>query len=234
MKGMVHQVHGRSRSDVKDQETLEKTTVCEDKRSTVGMLGSCPLYYRSPAKQFLSLETRLSKNVEMGTAYSDLIKTGKDSGYIRKLDPIEICDTRNDSRWYVPHHPVFNPNKHGKERRLSNADSENEGLSLNKNLLIGPDLLQNLKGIIYRFEMSADFDKMFLQVKVPVADAKCLRLFGEKINLMTYQPMSTPATFSVPWIPLLLRIMPIYRAPPRITKTNIPMLKNSQTQFFQG
>ena len=178
-------VDGRSRSDVKALETLEKTTVCEDNRYTVEMLCDClrstlPNNYRSAVMQFLSLETRLSKNAELKTAYSDTIKSDEDYGYIRKLCRIGICETRNDPQWYVPHHPVINPNKPGKVRRVCNAASEFEGFSLNKNLLVGPDLLQNLIGIICRFReqpflKSADIEAMFLQVKVPAADSKCLR-----------------------------------------------------------
>ena len=193
-------VDGRSRSDVKALETLKKTTVCEDNSHTVGMLWGCPRStlpnnYRSAVKHFLSLETRLSKNDELKTAYSDTIKTDKNSGYIRKLDPIEICETRNDPQWYVPHHPVINPNKPGKVRRVCNAASEFEGFSLNKILLVGPDLLQNLIGIICRFRekpfgMSANFETMFLQVKVPDADAKCLRFLwreNQSYDLSTYE-----------------------------------------------
>ena len=143
----------------------------------------------------MSLETRLSKNAELKTAYSDTIKTDEDSGYIRKLDPIEICETRNDPQWYVPHHPVINSNKPGKVRRVCNAASEFEGFSLKKNLLVGPNLLQNLIGIfcLFRekpFGMSADIEAVFLQVKVPVADAKCLRfIWREKKfdDLSTYE-----------------------------------------------
>ena len=114
-------VDGRSRSDVKALETLEKTTVRELNRYTVGMLWGCPRStlpnnYRSAVKPFLSLETQLSKNAELKTSYSDTIETDEESGYIRKLDPIEICETRNDPQWYVPHHPVINPNKPGKVR----------------------------------------------------------------------------------------------------------------------
>ena len=164
------------------------------------MLWSCPRStlpnnYRSAVKQFLSLETRLSKNAKLKTAYSDTIKTDEEPGYIRKLDSIEICGTRNDRPWYVPHHPVINPNKPGKVRRVCKAASEIEGFSLNKNSLVGPDLLQNLIGFICRFRekpfgMSADIEAMFLQVKVPVADANCQR-FIWRINqlddLSTYE-----------------------------------------------
>ena len=164
----------------------------------------------------------------MKTAYSVTIETDEESGYIRKLDAIEIFETRNDPQWYVPHHPKINPNKHGKVRRVCNAASEFEGFSLNKTLLVGPYFFQNLIGIICRFRrepfrMSADIEAMFLQVKLPVADAKYL-FFGEKINLMICQPMSTPATFSVPRIPLRVRIM-LYNAQPRTTRTNFPNIR---------
>ena len=174
-------VDGRSRSDVKALEIFKKTTVCEDNRYTVGNLWGCARStlsnnYRSAVMQFLSLETRLSKIAEMKAAYSDTIKTDEESGYIRNLDPIEICETRKDPQWYVSHYPVVNPIKPGKVRRVCNAANEFEGFSLNKNLFVGLDLLQNLIGIRAKpFGMSADMEAVLLQVKVPVADAKCLR-----------------------------------------------------------
>ena len=176
---------GRSRSDVKALETLEKTTRCENDRYTVGMLwnsprSSLPNNYRSAVKQFLSLENRLAKNPELKASYSDTIKTDHDSGYIRILEPAELQNTRNDHQWYLPHHPVINPNKPGKFTRVCNAASEFEGQSSNKSLFIGPNLLQNLVGIIFRFRekpfgMSVDIEAMFLQVQVPPEDAKCIR-----------------------------------------------------------
>ena len=67
----------------------------------VGTFWSCrrstlPNNYRSAVKLFLSLEIRLSKNAELKTAYSDKIKTDEEPSYIRKQDPIEICESRND------------------------------------------------------------------------------------------------------------------------------------------
>ena len=61
-------------------------------------------------------------------------------------------------------------------RRVCNATSEFEGLSLNKSIFIEPDLFQNLVGIFREkpFGMSADIEAMFLQVQVPPEDAKCL------------------------------------------------------------
>ena len=94
-------VDGRSRSGVKALESLEKTTHCENDRYTVGMLWNSPRFsfpnnYRSAVKQFVSLENRLSQNPELKDVYSDTIKTDKDSGYIRILEPTELQDTRNE------------------------------------------------------------------------------------------------------------------------------------------
>ena len=33
-------------------------------------------------------------------------------GYVRKLDEIELKESKDDEKqWYVPHHPVKNPHK---------------------------------------------------------------------------------------------------------------------------
>ena len=143
----------------------------------------------------MSLENRLAKNPELKDAYSDTIKTDKDSGYIRILEPAELQNTRNDPQWCLPHHPVIKPNKPGKVRRVCNAASEFEGQSLNKSPFIGPDLLQNLVGIVFRFRekpfgMSADIEAMFLQVQVPPEDAKCLRFVwreNQSDEIYTYE-----------------------------------------------
>ena len=92
----------------------------------------------------------------------------------------ELEAKKSERQWYVPHHPVENPNKPGKVRRVCNAASKFRGISLNDNLLTGPDLLQNLIGIIFRFReqkiaITADIEAMFLQVKVPSEDCKVLR-----------------------------------------------------------
>ena len=193
-------VDGRSRSDVKALETLEKTTHCENDRYTVGMLWNSPRSrlpnnYRTAVKQFLSLENRLAKNPELKDAYSDTMKTDKDSGYIRIIEPTGLQQTKNEPQWYLPHHPVINPNKPGKVRRVCNAASEFEGQSLNKSLFIGPGLLQNLVGIIFRFRekpfgMSKDIESLFLQVQVPPEDAKCLRFVwreNQSDEISTYE-----------------------------------------------
>ena len=66
------------------------------------------------------------------------------------VKPVEMQAPPPESIWYLPHHPVTNPNKPGKVRRVANAASKFRGESLNLNLLTGPDLLNNLVGVLLR------------------------------------------------------------------------------------
>ena len=89
---------------------------------------------------------------------------------------------RSKREWYLPHHPVLNPNKPGKVRRVLNGAALFHKQSLSSPLMAGPDLLQNLLYIILKFRqnqyaVSADFEAMFLQVGVPDKDQTSLRFF---------------------------------------------------------
>ena len=99
--------------------------------------------------------------------------------------------------WYLPHHPVLNPNKPGKVRRVCNAASKYKEVFLNDKLLAGPDLLHGLIGMIIRFRegpiaLTADIESMFLQVQVPEQDRSCLRFLwrprtNESVQIYEYQ-----------------------------------------------
>ena len=127
-----------------------------------------------------SLEYRLEKKPELQKFYQDTNKVDVEKGFVRILKQEELEATKLERQWYVPHHPVENPNEPGKVRRVCNAPSKFRGISLNDNLLTGPDLLQNLIGIFFTFReqniaVTADIEAMFLQVKVPPEDCEMLR-----------------------------------------------------------
>ena len=126
-----------------------------------------------------SLEYRLEKKPELKKFYQDSIKVDVEKGFVRILKQEELGATKLERQWYVPHHPVENLNKPGKLRRVCNAASKFRGPSLIDNLSTGPDLLQNLIGINFRFReqkiaITADIEAMFLQKKVPPEDCKVL------------------------------------------------------------
>ena len=110
-----------------------------------------------------------------------------EKGFVVNLDETEPENTKSDFQWYVPHLPVLNPNKTEKVRRVCNAASKFGGVSLNDKLIAVPDLLQQQIGIIFRFRekqiaFTADVEAMFLQVKVPLADCKVLKISWERNN----------------------------------------------------
>ena len=80
-------------------------------------------------------------------------------------------------------------------RKVLNGAAKFHGTSLNKSLLTGPDLLQNLIHVLLRFRqhqfaVSADVEGMFLQVGVPDCDQPSLRFLWREeptTNVVVYQ-----------------------------------------------
>ena len=178
-------VSGRSKEDEKALQMLEQTTKFDGERYEVGLLWKrndsfLPNNYSSALSQMKSLEYRLETKPEFKKFNQDSIKVDIEKGFVRILKQEELESTKLERQWYVAHHPVENPNKPGKMRRVCNAASKFRGVSLNDNFFTGPDLLQNLIGIIFRFReqeiaITGDIEAMFLQVKVPPEDCKVLR-----------------------------------------------------------
>ena len=130
-------------------------------------------------KQLYSLEKRLAHDPGLARAYRDTISNNLEKGYCKKLSSKE-ASTPVKRQWFLPHHPVINPNKPGKVRRVLNAASSYKGTSLNDQLLTGPNLLNSLIGILMRFReervaLSAEIESMLSQVVVPAEDQTVLR-----------------------------------------------------------
>ena len=80
--------------------------------------------------------------------------------------------------WYLPHHGVLHPRKK-KLCVVLDASAHFAGTSLNDCLPSGPDLTNNLIGILLRFRqepvaMMADPECMFYQVRVPHSEHNLL------------------------------------------------------------
>ena len=178
-------VSGRSKKDERALQMLEQKTMFDGERYEVGLLWKrndpfLPNNFSSALSQMKSLEFRLETKPKLKKLYQDTIEVDVEKGFVRILKQEEIEATKLERQRYVPHHPVENPNKPGKVRRVCNAASKFRGVSLTDNLLTEPDLLQNLIGIIFRFgeqkiAITADIEALFLQVKVPPEDRKVLK-----------------------------------------------------------
>ncbi|XP_071944867.1 uncharacterized protein [Antedon mediterranea] len=83
------------------------------------------------------------------------------------------------SKWYIPHHGVFNPHK-PKLRVVFDCAARSQGIALNDVLIPGPTLTNSLLGVLLRFReckvaLMADVEAMFYQVRVPEKDRHYLR-----------------------------------------------------------
>ncbi|XP_071490096.1 uncharacterized protein [Diadema antillarum] len=104
---------------------------------------------------------------------SDHQSKSSDGGENKSNEPKEL-------KWYLPHHAVVHPHKPEKVRVVFDCAARYRGTALNDQLLQGPDLTNNLAGVLIRFRQErvafvADVQGMFHQVKVPVKDRDAMR-----------------------------------------------------------
>ncbi|XP_041988165.1 uncharacterized protein LOC121739697 [Aricia agestis] len=145
----------------------------EDGRFEVGLLWrkdgvKLPLSYNNALRRLKNLERKLDRNPQDALQYHGQMVNLIRKGYAEKCDGTEAG---SENTWYLPHFPVKNPNKPGKLRLVFDAAAKTNGVSLNDNLLEGPDLLTSLPRILFRFReevvaVKADIEEMFLRVKI--------------------------------------------------------------------
>ena len=182
--GAFKQVDARSAADKSALSDLKNDTFHDGERYNVPMLwndkeSTLSNNYFSSLAQLKSLEKRLDKDPSLREKYAETIREDVQKGYVITVKA-HVPKSQADREWYLPHHPVLNPNKPGKVRRVLNGASKCHGASLNKSLLVGPDLLQNLIFVLLRFRqhkyaVSVDSEGMFLQVGVREEDQPSLR-----------------------------------------------------------
>ncbi|XP_061165703.1 uncharacterized protein LOC133174619 [Saccostrea echinata] len=82
--------------------------------------------------------------------------------------------------WYLPLFGVYHPRKPESIRMVFDSSAKHEGLSLNELLIKGPDLTNNLLGVLLRFRrdeiaITGDIEQMFYNFKVTEKDRDFLR-----------------------------------------------------------
>lgn len=113
------------------------------------------------------LKRRFEKDEKFKKDYKSSVSTLLEKGYARKVS----CDYPEGKNWFIPHHGVYHPRK-SKLRVVWDCSSSTGGVSLNDLLLQGPDLTNDLLGVLIRFReekivFMADIEAMYYQVKVP-------------------------------------------------------------------
>ena len=125
--GAFKRVDTRSAADKHALSILNSETVHNGERYIVLMLWidsniSLPNNYYSSLAHFETMERRLSKDPELRERYADKFREDNRKGYVVTVEP-HNPRKRSDREWYLPHHPVVNPNKPSEVRRVLNGAS---------------------------------------------------------------------------------------------------------------
>ncbi|KAK3729296.1 hypothetical protein QZH41_002214 [Actinostola sp. cb2023] len=191
----LEQREGSSASveDHRAEDILRRTTKLVDGHYETGLLWkdsvpSLPNNRRVAEVRLTSLKRKFQRDPDYMERYRRVMQDYIDRGYARKLSDDERKTTSQKTN-YLPYHGVTNPNKPGKVRVVFDAAAKCQGTSLNDNLLQGPDMTNNLLGVLLRFRQQAtalvaDVEAMFHQVKVAPDDQDAFRFlwWGDSID----------------------------------------------------
>ena len=98
-------------------------------------------------RRLLYLKKRLMKDDRFHQQYTELMQEILEKSYAK-----ESKSTPQDGRgWYLSHHGIYHPRKHDNIRVVFDCNSELNGRSINKELLMGPDLTNQLTRVLARF-----------------------------------------------------------------------------------
>ena len=181
--GIFEQEKGTSLSDRKVLARWKEEAVYEEGHYTLPIpfreeQPYLPHNRQMAERRLTSLARKLRRDPVLHAQYAAGMKDLEDKGYAVHVPRGEV--SRDDGRvWYLPHHPVVNPNKE-KPRIVFDCAAEHRGTSLNDQVLQGPDLTNKLVGVLLRFRLHpvaimADVEAMFHQVRVTRRDQDALR-----------------------------------------------------------
>ena len=191
-------VFQRTKADDKPGLSIEDVEFFKvmDKEFTKGPLGNwvAPLPFRSSRprlpnnkplalKRAESLHISLQKNPVKRDHFVTFMKKILDSGHAEVAPPLCI----GEEHWYLPLFGVYHPKKPGQIRGVFDSSAQFDGVSLNKVLLSGPDLTNNLLGVLMRFRrepvaITADIEQMFHCFHVREDHRNFLRFLWYKDN----------------------------------------------------
>ncbi|XP_053690800.1 uncharacterized protein LOC128743113 [Sabethes cyaneus] len=167
------------------REILQSTTVRVGCRFETGLLWrdderKFPDSYPMAVRRMQALERKLLKNEALRQNVEKQITDYQLKGYAHIATPAELVDTDPAAVWYLPLNVVTNPKKPGKVRLVWDAAATVNGVSLNTELLKGPDMLTSLPAVIQRFRersvgFGGDIQEMYHQIRIRAEDKQAQR-----------------------------------------------------------
>ncbi|XP_062538908.1 uncharacterized protein LOC134207201 [Armigeres subalbatus] len=172
------------------REILERTTKRIGDRYETGLLWKTddprfPDSYPMALRRMKQLEKRLDKNPKLRDNVSKQIEEYQQKGYTHLATAEELAGTAADQVWYLPINVVQNPKKPEKIRLVWDAAATVQGVSLNSQLLTGPDMLVPLIKVLLGFRerriaFGGDLKEMFHQLKIRAEDKQKQRFIFRK------------------------------------------------------
>lgn len=128
----------------------------------------------------------LKRKPQMEKDYLEFMETMISKGHATPV-PREEIKGQHGRVWYLPHFGVYHPKKPTKVRVVFDASAEFDGVSLNKVLLPGPDLMNSLLGVLIRFRrervgVMCDIEQMFYSFYVDPEHRDYLRFLWYRDN----------------------------------------------------
>ena len=139
-------------------------------------------------KRLMFLKRRFLKDQKFFDDYKKFMDNLLVKGYAKQSEVVLSGKT-----WYIPHHGVYHPSKPGKIRVVFDCSAEFQGKSINRELLSGPDLTNQIIGIMTRFReekiaFMADIEAMYHQVLVPDDQQTFLKFLWWSTDDINYEP----------------------------------------------
>ena len=139
-------------------EDVKFTKIMEDGAKMVNKHYQIPLPFRNlniqlPNNRYQTwerlshLQERFNKNKEFEKDYVRVMEEKISKGYARK----STREAAPGKIWYLPHHGVYHPNKPGKIRVVFDHSADYKGRCINRELLSGPDLANQIAGVLLQF-----------------------------------------------------------------------------------
>ena len=140
------------------------------------------------AAKLKSLENRLSKDATKAEAYRAQIGDMIERKAARKVEQKELAEYTGPVH-YISHHPVLKPDSESTPLRLVfNSSASYRGHVLNEYWAKGPDLNNNLLGLLLRFRrervaLVGDIRKMYHSVGMALMDQHCHRFLWRDMQV---------------------------------------------------
>ena len=138
-------------------------------------------------RKLVATERRLLANIENANAYDKEMVRMKELGFSRKLSNEEL-KTYNGPVHYVSHHEVLRPESKSTPLQIVfNSSAVYKGHKLNDYWMKGPDLLNDLFGVLLRFHegqaaVLGDISKMYHRILIPEVDQQVHRFLWRNLD----------------------------------------------------